>query len=65
LREILLLIYVLVGYPLFTVLLGQFAEVVIRSTVREHETNILYTPLTKKEYDYAANLYGQDEVGMV
>jgi hypothetical protein len=61
-RELLLTCYVLIGYPLFTILLGQFASLFIEHTVREHEKNILRCPLTEEEYRYAANLYGADEV---
>jgi hypothetical protein len=61
-RELLLTCYVLIGYPLFTILLGQFASLFIEHTVREHEKNILRCPLTEEEYQYAANLYGADEV---
>jgi hypothetical protein len=61
-REILLTVYVFIGYPLFTVLLGQFASLFIEQTVREHEKKILQSPLTEEEYHYAANLYGDDEV---
>jgi len=61
-REIALLIYVIIGYPLFTVLLGQFASLMVERTVREHEMSVLSTPLTEKEYNYAANLYGDDEL---
>jgi hypothetical protein len=61
-REILLTVYVLIGYPLFTILLGQFASLFIEHTVREHEKEILRSPLSEEEYRYAANLYGDDEV---
>lgn len=61
-REILLTIYVLIGYPLFTILLGQFASLFIEHTVREHEKQILRSPLSEEEYRYAANLYSADEV---
>eukprot|EP00604_Paraphysomonas_vestita_P004245 CAMPEP_0174824870 /NCGR_PEP_ID=MMETSP1107-20130205/38925_1 /TAXON_ID=36770 /ORGANISM="Paraphysomonas vestita, Strain GFlagA" /LENGTH=298 /DNA_ID=CAMNT_0016054487 /DNA_START=128 /DNA_END=1021 /DNA_ORIENTATION=- len=61
-REILVTIYVLIGYPLFTILLGQFASLFIEHTVREHEKQILKSPLSEEEYRYAANLYGDDEL---
>ena len=61
-REICLLIYVFVGYPLFTILLGQFAALMIERTVRDHEMQVISSPLTEKEYNYAANLYENDSV---
>jgi hypothetical protein len=61
-REISLTIYAIIGYPLFALLLSQFAALIVRKTIREQEIRILNSPLTEKEYDYAANLYGNDEV---
>ncbi|CAE7523605.1 unnamed protein product [Symbiodinium microadriaticum] len=34
----------------------------IERTVRDHETQVISTPLTEKEYNYAANLYENDSV---
>lgn len=62
-REIALTVYGLVGYPLFAILLSQFAALIVNRTVREQEIRILHSPLTEREFNYAANLYGNDEVG--
>lgn len=61
-REIALTIYGLVGYPLFTILLSQFAALIVHRTVREMEIRILHSPLTEKEFHYVAKMYGNDEV---
>jgi hypothetical protein len=55
-------IYMIIGCPLFALAFGQFATVMIERAVREHEKNILHTPLTAEEYRFAANLYGDDEL---
>ncbi len=55
-------IYLLVGVPLFTLMLAQLASLVINKAVRENEYKIINQPLTQEEYNYAANLYGNDEV---
>lgn len=59
-REIFLSIYMLIGCPLFTLALGQFAKFMIDRTIKRHEISILHTPITQEEFKYAANLYGED-----
>lgn len=59
-REMFLSIYMLIGCPLFTLALGQFAKFMIDRTIKKHEITILHTPITQEEFKYAANLYGDD-----
>lgn len=61
-RGLALSAYLLIGVPLFTLALAQLAGLVIYRAVRENEYKIIHQPLTQDEYDYAANLYGNDEV---
>jgi hypothetical protein len=61
-REMFLSLYVIVGVPLFTISLGQVTAFVVKRAVRNHESAILNCPLTEEEYNYAANLYDNDEV---
>ena len=61
-RGLALSVYLLVGVPLFTLALAQFAGMAINKAVRENEYKIINQPLTQDEYSYAANLYGNDEV---
>jgi hypothetical protein len=61
-RGIAMSVYLLVGVPLFTLALAQLAGLVINKAVRENEYKIIHQPLTQDEYNYAANLYGNDEV---
>lgn len=61
-RGIALSVYLLVGVPLFTLAMAQLAQLVINKAVRENEYKIINQPLTQEEYNYAANLYGNDEV---
>lgn len=61
-RGVFLSIYIAVGVPLFAVCVAQFAGVVIQRAVRKHEIDILHTPLSEEEYQFAANFYGDDEV---
>jgi hypothetical protein len=59
-RELFLSIYMLIGCPLFTLALGQFAKYMIDRAVKQHEITILHTPITEGEFKYAATLYGDD-----
>mmetsp|Transcript_1793 Transcript_1793/g.2816 ORF Transcript_1793/g.2816 Transcript_1793/m.2816 type:complete len:518 (+) Transcript_1793:69-1622(+) len=61
-RETVLIIYVIVGYPLFTLALGHFASLMIERSVREHEKSIIYSPMSEEEYHFAANLFSKDEL---
>lgn len=54
--------YLLIGVPIFTLMLAQLAGLVINKAVRENEYKIISQPLTQEEYNYAANLYDNDEV---
>jgi hypothetical protein len=59
-REIILTVYVIVGLPLFTLALGQTANFMIERTVRNYEMKIMRSPLSNEEYNFAANMYGND-----
>jgi hypothetical protein len=59
-REMFLSLYMLIGCPLFTLALGQFAKYMIDRAIKQHEITILHTPITQEEFKYAANLYGDD-----
>jgi hypothetical protein len=61
-RGIFLSVYIMVGVPLFAVCVAQFAGVLIKRAVRKREVDILHTPLTEEEYQFAANFYGDDAV---
>lgn len=59
-REIILTVYVVIGCPLFTLALGQSANFMIERAVRNYEMNIMRSPLSNEEYNFAANMYGND-----
>jgi hypothetical protein len=61
-RGLVLSVYLLCGVPLFTLAMAQLASLAINRVVRENEYKIINQPLTQDEYNYAANLYGNDEV---
>jgi hypothetical protein len=61
-RGTFLSLFLIVGCPLFGLFTAQFAGAMIARAIRERERVILHTPLTKDEYVYAANLYGDDEL---
>jgi Ca2+-binding EF-hand superfamily protein len=58
---IFLSIYVIVGVPLFAYFIGLVAGIMIERSIRAEEKAILLTPLSKGEFDFACNLYGDDE----
>mgnify|MGYP003386760050 CR=1 FL=1 len=61
-RGIFLSLYIQIGCPLFALSVAHFAGIIIEATVRQHEKEILHTPLTEEEYQFASNLYGEDEL---
>jgi hypothetical protein len=61
-RGLAMSLYLIIGVPLFTLMLAQLAGLFINRAVRENEYKIIHQPLTQEEYNYAANLYDNDEV---
>jgi hypothetical protein len=61
-RAIFLTVYIIIGCPLFTLAVAQFGGVLVEHAIREHERQVLRKPLTKVEYIFAANLYGNDDM---
>lgn len=62
LRAVLVSLYLVVGVPLFAFTVGQLARLMMERVIRSNERGIIHKPLTEDEYNYAANLYGTDEV---
>lgn len=55
-REAFLSLYILVGVPLFTACLGQFADLMVKRSIAQHEIDVLKYPLTPEEFEYASAL---------